>query len=696
MKAEYFRMRILRRGIVQKIALTTCLLLLVITLCMLNWERDVDKSVKIKIIERSIRSPMNQGECRRPHLALDNPDIMKFYKQVAKINCGDGLDWIMCEKSICFVRPEISASHDDITCSYTDIIRKSDYKVRFGRTLKLKEPYVLQKSDFVKVVCHASDGQSWFGMAFGIRDTVQRPLAANFAPNLAVMPPEAVAQAHQQLQLQDVPTAAFYNVLMLGFDSLSRNAFLRKLPRTYSYLKQLGTVVLQGYNIVGDGTPQALVPLLTGYTELELPETRKRMSNSGSVDSYPMIWQDFARLGYMTSFNEDLPNVGTFTYRMNGFEEQPVDHYLRTYYVQAQNMLSDSPPNCVGHQPDHMVMLEYTKNFMMKYRDSPRFVFSFHGGLSHDSINLIGAADDDVHDWLVALKEKNLLDDTILIVMADHGNRFAEVRATLQGKQEERLPFFSFTFPESFKKRFPKEYNNFVANEQSLSTPFDIHATLKHIIKLQTASAEELAAESTYDSGTLDTKTETNKASIHISKLASGRAISLFEPIPSNRSCADAYIEPHWCACLNWLPLQLNDTKYMGIIIKVADSIITSINAATESRREFCAQLTLKKVNWALRLQPHKELLQFKTNSDKDGFLADMSGQTVVHEEMYQLQIVTQPGEALYEASVAYNLHTFSATTKLTDISRVNKYGDQAKCIYERDPELRKFCYCRD
>ncbi|XP_001359906.2 uncharacterized protein [Drosophila pseudoobscura] len=679
-------MRVLRRGTVQKIAVAVCLVLLLFSLYVLNEERDLDKNVKIEIIERSIRAAMNQGECRHPYLDVDNPDIMQFYKPVGKVHCGDGLDWVMCEKSICFVRPEITASHEDVICSYTDIIRKSDYKVRFGRTLRVKEPYVLQSSDFVKVSCRSGSGQSWFGMAHGIRDTVQRPLAANFAPNLAVLPPEAVAQA--QPQMQEVPTASFYNVLMFGFDSLSRNAFMRKLPRTYEYLtKQLGATVLKGYNIVGDGTPQALVPLLTGFTELELPETRKRFSGSGSVDSYPMIWQDFARLGYMTSFNEDLPNVGTFTYRMNGFQSQPVDHYLRTYFVQAEQMAGDSQPNCIGHQPDHITMLEYTKNFMLKYRDAPRFVFSFHGGLSHDSINLVGAADDDVHDWLVALKEKSLLDDTILIFMADHGNRFAEVRATLQGKQEERLPFFSFAFPESFKKRFPQEYKNFLANEQRLTTPFDVHATLKHIIQLQTASDEETTVESDDISP---------KPSIHISELARGRAISLLEPIPTNRSCADAYIEPHWCACLNWRPLQLNDTQYSGVILKAAQSIVDTINAATAEQRKFCVPLDLLRVNWALRLQPHKELLQFKTNSDRDGFLADMTGQTEVHDEMYQLQLVTQPGNGLYEASVSHNLQTFSATTKLTDISRVNKYGTQARCIYDRDPELRKYCYCRD
>ena len=54
------------------------------------------------------------------------------------------------------------------------------------------------------------------------------------------------------------------NVLMFGFDSLSRMMFMRKLPKSYAKLKSLGAIVLEGYNILGDGTPQAIIPLLTG------------------------------------------------------------------------------------------------------------------------------------------------------------------------------------------------------------------------------------------------------------------------------------------------------------------------------------------------------------------------------------------------------------------------------------------------
>jgi Protein of unknown function (DUF229) len=109
------------------------------------------------------------------------------------------------------------------------------------------------------------------------------------------------------------------NVIIWGFDSLSRNMFIRSLPQTYQYMKEkLDVAALEGYNIVGDGTPQALIPILTGSynlycmklfftcvstgeTELELPETRKRMgSNANYVNIYPFIWNQFREKGYVT------------------------------------------------------------------------------------------------------------------------------------------------------------------------------------------------------------------------------------------------------------------------------------------------------------------------------------------------------------------------------------------------------------
>lgn len=60
------------------------------------------------------------------------------------------------------------------------------------------------------------------------------------------------------------PDALGLNVLMIGLDSMSHMMVQRKLPKVYAKLKSMGAHVLEGYNIVGDGTPQALIPILTG------------------------------------------------------------------------------------------------------------------------------------------------------------------------------------------------------------------------------------------------------------------------------------------------------------------------------------------------------------------------------------------------------------------------------------------------
>lgn len=474
---------------------------------------------------------------------------------------------------------------------------------------------------------------------------------------------------------------------MIGFDSLSRNAFIRKLPKAYNYLtNELNAGVLKGYNIIGDGTPQALIPILTGFTELELPETRKRKFSSTYVNSYPMIWKEYENAGYVTAFNEDQPNIGTFSYRLNGFDKQPTDHYMRTYYQAIQGDIHLYKKLCVGSRPRHQVMLDYTKDFVEKYKNTkPNFIFSFHAELSHDSINLIGVADDDITNWMKSLRTSGLLNNTVLIMMSDHGNRFAEIRNTLQGKLEERLPFFSFVFPEWFKLKYSGEYNNFQTNLNRLTTPFDVHETLQDILHIQMKGV--------------------------IKKPAHARAISLFNRIPEHRTCADAFIEPHWCSCLSWKAL--NDTTSEEVL-RASKAVLDTINKFTKDYRDICEELQLDEVKWSAKLIPQKGLLHFKSNRDTDGFLADLSANTKVTNDMYQVQLTTSPSNAIYESSVLYDLVANEFHVKLSDISRVNKYGEQvriwrnnlnrrqlnyylfqARCIYKENPELRKYCYCK-
>lgn len=60
--------------------------------------------------------------------------------------------------------------------------------------------------------------------------------------------------------------------------------------------------------------------------------------------------------------------------------------------------------------------------------------------------------------------------------------RFADIRNTQQGKQEERMPMFAFIFPSWFSHKYPEAIANFRKNSKRLTTPFDINPTLKDLI----------------------------------------------------------------------------------------------------------------------------------------------------------------------------------------------------------------------
>lgn len=70
---------------------------------------------------------------------------------------------------------------------------------------------------------------------------------------------------------------------------------------------------------------------------------------------------------------------------------------------------------------------------MDTYRKRPVFAFTLHGELSHDDVNLVSVADDDLVELLRRLKTNGLLDNTLLVLYSDHGHRLLSFMYILFG-----------------------------------------------------------------------------------------------------------------------------------------------------------------------------------------------------------------------------------------------------------------------
>lgn len=312
---------------------------------------------------------------------------------------------------------------------------------------------------------------------------------------------------------------------------------------------------------------------------MELPEVRKDVTESDYVDVYPLIWNNFKKEGYVTMNAEDEPSIGVFNLRLNGFQKQPTDHYMRPFWLSLwdSSIRKDSPRYCTGNVPNHMYLLQYTKDFFDKYANVSKFAFVFGSELTHWDNNPGEYADKDIVQFLEYFRKKGYLDNTVVIIYADHGARYSRVRNTVQGKLEERLPMMSLAFPKWFKDIYPKLYQNLQQNADKLATPFDIHETLSHILHL-------------------------NRAKPSHGKMR--RGISLLERIPSNRTCASAHIDMHWCTCLKQFELDATETH----VQKSVNALLTVINKETEKVQDKCARLKFKSLQHAYLVVPNEKV----------------------------------------------------------------------------------------
>ncbi|KAI0209842.1 hypothetical protein LSAT2_005436 [Lamellibrachia satsuma] len=589
--------------------------------------------------------------CVHPKLDLWHQDLKAHFKKLPQLKCVDGENWVYVQNGT-FRINLLAARSRNVTCDYIPILRPhgNDAKTKRGAMIHNITSGQPIDTDFFEAKCVTAEGVTYENLHSGITYK------------------EKLHRRHTERRMPENMVAL--NILMFGFDSVSRMTWLRHLPKSHEYfVKELGAVMLESYNIVGDGTPQALLPILTGKTEEELPEARRGHAGATVVDGHPWIWRDLSNAGYVTQWGEDGAGIGTFQYRMLGFRDPPVDHFMRPFYlaVESSNQKKTKKPYCLRSMPRLVNMLNWVREFFDMYPDKPKFSFLFHSEYTHGDYNKLQWADEDLLAFLKHMKSSGHLENTLLILMADHGARFQAVRRTVQGKYEERLPYFGLRLPEWFDMKYSDAMRNLRTNAERLATPFDIHATFRHLFDFTT----------NVDNGFKKT-----------------RGISLFREHSPNRTCSDADVAPHWCACVNW---QKTDTRE-ATVKAAARALVAAINSFTQPQRDLCENLALAQISEAVIYRPPTSMLRFKSSADNDGRRADMSDNTRSTIDLYQLTIATSPGLAIYEATISRDRGAaagkeFSVSEK--EISRINVYGNQPHCVASSLPRLRPFCYCR-
>lgn len=399
-------------------------------------------------------------------------------------------------------------------------------------------------------------------------------------------------------------------------------------------------------------------------------------------DNFPFIWKNFSKSGYATFYAEDMPGMAAFTLHTRGFVEQPTDHNMRTFwlaqskeevgsgnlapvyrFLENKNVkLQKSSTFCYKNTPKHLIQMNHLKQFIETYKDKRRFGMSFLVELSHEYQNFLTYADDDIAEFLTWFKTSGQLDNTVLIVFSDHGSRIETVRNTPVGRLEDRLPMLHLVLPKSLRSKHPEFHSILKENENRVATAFDVHQTISDVLYQRFNNPTK-----SYVSGKV-------------------RGISLFQPLPTDRSCAEAWIPENYCPCYTSVSVDLDSP----IVHKIAQQMVQDLNKRLQHLQE-CVQLTLNKVRDVGKISQPLQVTETEGTGLTGILFFKAKPPDLDHSQRYEISIETKPGLGTFEATyIAYNEEQFAL---MGDIVRTNKYGDQSDCITEK--LLRPICYCQ-
>lgn len=210
-----------------------------------------------------------------------------------------------------------------------------------------------------------------------------------------------------------------------------------------------------------------------------------------------------------------------------------------------------------------------------------------------------------------------------------------------------------FVPPAWFSTRYPDATRNLLSNRRSLSTPFDMYETLRDLLELDQITTKNLQIRS-------EELSQTDPMP---------RGISLFLPIPSNRTCSSAGISPHFCTCHEKQPVATNDQR----VQKVARKIVSHINEMIVKFKK-CQRLSLNAILDAHIATSNADILKKDTMA-----FADVT-----------VRLQTKPGMAEFEGTT--RLYTNGRLVNTGSVSRTNQYGEQSACV--NDYNIKLFCFC--
>ncbi|KAH8353101.1 hypothetical protein KR084_008874 [Drosophila pseudotakahashii] len=623
----------------------------------ISWDTNLERSSKNIILEIPSKPQqyyVKTSKCRIPYVDPFNDEVMQIYKPQTLVTCSNETDLITTEYNE-RIKRHVLHIDDKVALellNYTDAEYNCFYQeIEYGNQA---DTY-----DNLKAKKYFTNGYKVPKNVEGM--VVECQMAED---------PEVVLQKDAFMFIQHRPLPKEPkkprgprkpSVIMYGIDSLSRINIRRTMPKVFKYLQGPGWYEMQGYNKVADNSFPNILAILSGYSEDTAKEQVCDTNKAGCLDEMPMIWKYFKNASYLTGYAEDESDSNHFSYLKPGFTKKPMDYYFRPMLRALESEMDvyrlpehDYMRYCLGRRMANRYIYDYGRQFTQRFvHERPVWGMFWSNHFSHDDPFMPSAMQEIILGDLLDFHEDGDFEEMIMIFFADHGTRFGRLTWLKEGFLEERLPMMFIYLPPWFRDTYPSFAQALELNQHRLSSNFDLHNTLKHIVEIGgTPDGPKLPK--SFDCPTCQ---------------------SLFYPLPEDRTCSQAGIEEHWCTCQPYRTLMRQ--KWLE---NIADSVIDRMNEyfVHKNLSDLCSNLTLDFIH--------------KTEIKSDPNIEWHEEMKEVETAVYRIKFKVEQNSADFQATVVYNNSTQKAEVNVEKISRTNSYKWDSTCIDDKLAKL--YCIC--
>jgi hypothetical protein len=244
--------------------------------------------------------------------------------------------------------------------------------------------------------------------------------------------------------------------------------------------------------------------------------------------------------------------------------------------------------------------------------------------------------DMDLAAMLTKLANNHTLDTTFFILMGDHGSQMGSpFGRTPQGRVERNMPMLAVIPPHNFGSTHPDMLEAMRKNTEELTSHWDLHRTLEHILALSVGEEHEVRRPGT----------------------------SLLSPV-GTRTCPEAGVPPQYCSCTS----SKQDLRTEDVT-DIVTAVLADIDDALASLG-LCHTLVLQEVTEA-------------------------SSRTVGKETIIEASVVVVPSTAHFTVKVVFPVGSTDFKKAKVTVTRTDMYRFTSLCVGER-PWLQSICICRE